>query len=67
MFTYVTYIKVNEALFKCYEGIKPKAYEALSKSDQENVCKTEREAVEAILASGELRFPSIVSERLNAI
>jgi hypothetical protein len=60
------YIEANNALAKCYQGTSVDQWKALSASQQEGLCKAERDAVTGFLASNQVTFANIIKERLQA-
>ena len=67
MLTYEHFIKANEALFKCYESVKPKKFEAFTPFEKDTLCASEKRDVESFLENGSLKFSSLVQERIQAM
>ena len=60
------YIEANNALAACYQGTSLDQWKQLNASQQENLCKAERDAVTSFLASNQVTFANIIRERLQA-
>ena len=63
---YERYIEANNALAACYSATSADQWKALSSSQQENLCKAERDAVTSFLNSNQVTFANIIKERLQA-
>ena len=61
---YEKWISANLALFACYEKVSTEQYEALSKSDQDSLCKSEAVTVASFLNKDEVSFKNILASRI---
>lgn len=59
------WLEVNDALYKCYKGVKPDEFEAMQKAEQDKLCSNERNAVTKMLNSNDLDFKTLAQERLS--
>jgi hypothetical protein len=64
---YEKWITSNHALFACYEKVSTDQFNALSKADQDNLCKKEQEAVSGFLKNDSVNFRNIIAERIAAV
>ena len=64
---YEKWISANHALFACYEKVPADQFNALSKADQDNLCKKEQDAVSGFLKNDSVSFRNIINDRLAAI
>ena len=46
---YENFLLANNKLYDCYKAVAPAQFEAMNKQDQENLCRSEREAVATFL------------------
>ena len=63
---YERYIEANNNLAKCYGATSADQWKQLSASQQEGLCKAERDAVTSFLNSNQVNFANIIKERLQA-
>ena len=61
---YEKFISANHALFACFEAVPNDKFQALSASEQDAVCKSEKEAVAEILKSDQVHFRELIKARL---
>jgi hypothetical protein len=64
---YEKWIAANHALFSCYEKVPADQYNALSKKEQDNLCKKEQDEVAAFLKNDSVNFRHIINERIAAL
>ena len=64
---YEKWISANHALFACYEKVPAEQYNALSKQDQDNLCKSESDSVATFLKNDSVNFRHIINERITAL
>lgn len=63
---YEQYISANQALIDCFARVPAEQYSAMSKWDQEAVCRSEAEAVRTFLLNDTVNFRNILAERIRA-
>lgn len=63
---YERFIAANQALMDCYAGVPAEQYSALSRPEQENVCRSEAAAVRSFLANDSINFRHVLAERIRA-
>jgi hypothetical protein len=64
---YEKWIAANHALFSCYEKVTAEQFNALSKHDQDHLCKNEQDSVASFLKNDSVNFRHLIKERLNAV
>lgn len=60
------YIEANNALSKCFEAVPLEQYNGLSASQQESLCKAEKQAVLNFLTTNQVGFANLIKERLQS-
>ena len=63
---YEQFIAANQALLDCFAQVPADKYSALSKSDQQAVCRSEADAVRSFLLNDSVNFKNILAERIRA-
>jgi len=64
---YEKWISANHSLFACYEKVSTEQYNALSKADQDNLCKSEQDAVAKFLKDDSINFRGLINARISAL
>jgi hypothetical protein len=64
---YEKFIAANHSLMNCFASVPAEQYSAMSRSEQENVCRNEADLVRQHIAAGNLDFKNILQERINSI
>ena len=60
------YIEANNALAQCYQGTSVDQWKQLSASQQQSLCKAEKNTVVEFLNANQVSFANIIKERLQA-
>jgi hypothetical protein len=63
---YEQFIAANHTLMNCYAEVPADSFSAMSKSEQEGVCRNEANAVRGFIAQEQVNFRSILNERISA-
>ena len=63
---YENFIKANHALFACYEAVNHEQWKALSKPEQDSLCKDEKAAVADFLKNDQVHFRELIQARINS-
>lgn len=63
---YEQFIAANQALMDCFASVPAEQYSAMSKLEQQGVCKSEAEAVKGFLTSDSINFKYILADRIKA-
>ena len=50
----------------CYAGVSSDQFSAMSKMDQQDVCKSEATVVRSFITEGKADFKNILAERITA-
>jgi len=64
---YEQFIAANQALMDCYAGVSAEQFSAMSRQDQDNVCKSEASAVRSFLANDSINFRHILADRIKSL
>ena len=65
--TYVAWIQANDALAKCMSAQKVESYQAMSAAEQDNVCRSEANAVRDLLNNDSVSFRNLLNQRIDAL
>lgn len=63
---YEQFIAANQALIDCYAQVSAEQFSALSRQDQQNVCRSESTAVRGFLENDSPNFKNILADRIRA-
>ena len=64
---YEKFVAANQALMDCFKAVPADQFSAMSLADQNEVCKSEANAVRNHLNAGHANFANILSERIAAL
>lgn len=64
---YEKFMAANYALMACYEKVSTEQFNALSKSEQDSLCKAEQTAVKQFLSDDSINFKQLAKARLHAM
>ena len=64
---YEHFIAANQRLIDCMAGVPAEQYSAMSRAEQENVCKAESAQVRSHIQAGHADFKNILAERINSL
>lgn len=61
---YERFIAANQSLMDCFASVPAEQFSAMSKADQDNVCRSEANAVRQFIQNGTPNFRNILAERI---